>query len=129
MSHPHVDLLAVFFAALISLIISYFWYSRWLFGELWMQLSNGTMEKRVMALFWSFLVALVTAYILALLQALLAVTTVSDGMFVGFLAWIGFVATTQISQVIWSRAPLKLYLLETGCKLLIFLAMGGILGA
>jgi hypothetical protein len=50
-------------------------------------------------------------------------------MFVGFLAWIGFVATTQISEVIWGEAPFKLFLLETGCKLLILLAMGGILGA
>lgn len=129
MDQPHVDLLAVLFAALVNMTISYFWYSRWLFGELWMQLSNASKELRMISLFWSCLVALVTAYALAFLEALLVVTTVSDGMFVGFLAWLGFVTTTQISQVIWAKTPLKLYLLDTGCKLLIFLAMGGLLGA
>jgi hypothetical protein len=50
-------------------------------------------------------------------------------MFVGFLVWLGFVTTTQLSPVVWSKTPFKLYLLDTGCKLLTFLAMGGILGA
>lgn len=129
MDHSQIDLFSVFLAALVNMAIGFFWYSRWLFGELWMELSDATLEKKSFAIVWSFLAAIVTAYVLAFLQMLLGVTTVSDGMFVGFLAWIGFVATTQISEVIWGEAPFKLFLLETGCKLLILLAMGGILGA
>lgn len=129
MGHTHVDFFAVFLAAVINLLIGFFWYSRWFFGELWMQLSDSTLEKKSLSLLWSFFTAFITAYTLSLLLSLLGVTTVSDGMFVGFLIWIGFVATTQFSQVIWGGSSVKLFLLETGCRLLILLAMGGILGA
>jgi hypothetical protein len=129
MESPHVDLLAVLIAACVNLGIATFWYSRWLFGDLWMQLSNAAMEKRVGSVFWSFLLALLSAYVLSFLQSFLGVTTVSDGMFIGFLVWLGFISPTQLLGVVWSNYSFKLYLLETACKLLTFLAMGGILGA
>ena len=129
MESQHIDLIAVLLATVISFVSSWLWYSRWLFGELWMQLSNGLMEKKISSVFWSFVVTYISAYVLAFLESLMSVTTVSDGMFVGFLVWLGFVTTTHLSGVIWAKTPFKLYLLETGCKLLTFLAMGGILGA
>lgn len=94
-----------------------------------MQLSDSSLEKRSMALLWSFFVVFFTAYILAFLQALLGVTTVTDGMFTGFLVWAGFVATTQLSQVIWNGMSFRLFLLETSCRLVTLVSMGGILGA
>ena len=126
--YARVDLLAVFLAAVVNLIIGSCWYSRWLFGELWMQLSDSSLEKRSMAVFSSCITAFISSYSLALLLSLLGVTTVLDGMFVGFLIWVGFVATTQFSRVVWGNVSFKLFLLETGCRLFTLVAMGGLLG-
>ncbi len=125
-----VDLLTVFIAAVLNMIIGFFWYSKWLFGPVWMQLGKIKPEKFSKAgLLYGFFVSFVIAYFLAFFEAYLGVTTVTDGMFVGFCFWLGFVFTTQISAVIWEKSPFQLFLLHTGCKLLSFLAMSGVIGA
>ena len=131
MDNPHIDLLAILIAAVVYLIIGCVWYSPWLFGTAWR--AHCGFEKdfktRKFAILWSFIASLVAAYILSFFVAYLGVTTVSDGMFVGFLVWVGFIATTIISRVIWSRASFKLFLIDGGYRLLGYLVMGGILGA
>jgi hypothetical protein len=130
MDGPQIDLWAALIAAIVNMAIGSLWYSHQLFGKEWLRLSSSTKRTHPkLALLWGFLAALVSAYILAFFEVFLGATTVSDGMFVGFLAWLGFIATTQIGHVIWGDAPFKLFLIESGCKLLVFLAMGGILGA
>ena len=122
MESLHIDHLAVLIAALVNLVIGFVWYSRYLFGK--KKESGGRLS-----LLWNGLVAILSAYILAFFEVSFSVTTVSDGMFVGFLVWIGFVATTQIYAVIWSKMSFKHFLVHTGCQLLAYLAMGGIIGA
>ena len=82
-----------------------------------------------MSLVYGLIASLVIAYFLAFLEGALGVTTVTDGMFVGFSMWLGFVASTQISAVIWNGAPFQLFVLDTGFRLLSFLVMGGVIGA
>lgn len=125
-----VDWLTVVVAAILNMVIGFFWYSKWLFGPTWMHLHKIQACKMERAtLVYAAIVSLVIAYFLALAEGYLGVTTVTDGMFVGFCAWLGFVATTQISSVIWCKAPFQLFLLDTGCKLLSFLVMSGVIGA
>jgi hypothetical protein len=125
MPAPHIDLLSILIAAIANIIIGLVWYSRYLFGTE----PNPSHLPRRFANLWTILVAFVTAYILAFFEAFLGVTTVTDGMFVGFLVWVGFIATTQISAVIWGKMTLKRFMVHTGCQLLTFLSMGGIIGA
>jgi hypothetical protein len=125
MTNPHIDLLAVLIAAFANALIGFVWYSRWLFQEK----SEESAPRKKMARVWGFGVALLSAYILGFFEMFLGVTTVSDGMFVGFLVWLGFVATTQISQVIWGKMHFKKFLIHSGCQLLAYLSMGGIIGA
>ena len=130
MGQMQVDLFTVFIAAVLNMIIGFFWYSKWLFGPTWMKLhkmKDPEMDKT--HILYGFITSLVIAYFLAFFETSLGVTTVSDGMFVGFCLWLGFAATTQISAVIWCKAPFKLFVLDTGCKLLSFLVMGGVIGA
>ena len=122
MESLHIDHLAVLIAALVNLVIGFVWYSRYLFGK---QMESGSK----LAIVWNGLVAILSAYILAFFEVFLGVTTVSDGMFVGSLVWIGFVAPTQIYAVIWSKMTFKHFLVHSGCQLLTYLAMGGIIGA
>jgi archaellum biogenesis protein FlaJ (TadC family) len=132
MDHFQVDYGSVLIAALLYMVIGFFWYSKWLFGTLWMKLSGikeSDMKHNRLAPLWGFIVALVMAFFLAYFEAFLGVTTVSDGMFVGFCLWLGFVATTQLTPVIWCKESPQLFLINTGSKLLSLLVMGGVLGA
>jgi hypothetical protein len=130
MGQIQIDLLTIVIAAILNMIIGYFWYSKWLFGPKWMKLRKCKDEcHNKMSLLYGFIASLVIAYFLAFFEASLGVTTVTDGMFVGFCMWLGFVATTQISSVIWGRTPFELFALDTGYKLLTFLVMGGVIGA
>ena len=123
MDNPHIDYLAVLIAAVVNLIIGFVWYSRFLFGR------QKEISSSKVTLLWNFLIAILSAFILAFFETFLGVTTVSDGMFVGFLVWLGFVASTQIYSVIYGRMTWKHFLIHSGCELLIYLSMGGIIGA
>ncbi len=125
MDVPHIDILSVVIAAVVNFVIGFVWYSRYLFGKFF----EKTPKPYKLAFLWNYLVIVVSAYILAIFVAFFGVTTVSDGMFVGFLVWLGFVAATQINAVIWGKMHYKHFLLHTGCQLLSYLSMGGILGA
>ena len=131
MDHVQIDLLTVLIAAVLNMIIGFFWYSKWLFGPKWMKCRKMKEEDcgSKVNMLYAFIVSLVIAYFLAFFEGYLGVTTVTDGMFVGFCLWLGFVATTQISCVIWCKEPFQLFLLDTGCKLLSFLVMSGVIGA
>lgn len=127
MDSPHIDLLSILIAAIVNMIIGVVWYSRFLFGR-HVEEETGPKPGKL-AFLWSFITAIITAYILDIFIAFLGVTTVTDGMFVGFLVWLGFVATTQIGAVIWAKMHFTRFMIHSGCQLLCFLAMGGILGA
>lgn len=127
-----ISLFSVLIAAILYMVIGMIWYSKYLFGPVWLKLcgmKESEMKKNRLNILWGFLVALVIAYFLAFFEGYLGVTTVSDGMFVGFCLWLGFVATTQISGVIWCKMPFRLFLINTGAKLLSLLVMGGVIGA
>lgn len=130
MDQIQIDLFTVFIAAILNMVIGFFWYSKWLFGHTWVRLQKIKMEEHGKAnIFYGFLVSLVIAFFLAFFEGYMGVTTVTDGMFVGFCLWLGFVATTQISSLIWCKGSYQLFFLDTGCKLLSFLVMSGVIGA
>jgi len=131
MEQIQIDLLTVVVVAILNMIIGAAWYSKWLFGPAWMKLKkiNESKTHGRLSIVYAFIVSLVIAYFLAYFEAYLGVTTVIDGMYVGFCLWLGFVATTQISAVIWCETPFKLFSIDSGFKLLSFLVMSGVIGA
>ena len=132
MEYVQIDWLVVVLAAVINMLIGYFWYSKWIFGPLWSRYSKRSekeMRGNGKTLFLTFVVSLVTAFFLAFFDAYLGVTSVTDGMFVGFLLWLGFVATTQIVPTIWFQKPIQLFMINSGYKLVSFLVMSGLIGA
>lgn len=133
MENAQLDLIAILIAAAVNLFIGFAWYSPWLFGPLWKNLAGfdgkHPYKRRKYAPLWSALLSLLSAYILGFFIVFLGVTTVSDGMFVGFLSWLGFILTTLLSGVIWSHKPVKLFLIDSSYRLLGIVVMGGILGA
>lgn len=127
-----INLLAVALAAILNMAIGFLWYSPWMFGKMWMQLSHiqqKDCKQSPWTLLYGFLVSLVIAYFLAFFAGALGVSTAGEGAMLGFYFWLSFIATTQISGVIWSQRPWKLFLLDTGYKLVTMVVMGGVIGA
>ena len=116
-----IDLLTVFVSAIVALILSFIWHSLFSFSK--------KMEKkeylRIYPLF--FLLLLVIAYFLALIEIYLVVTSFWDGIIAGIIVWFGFVATTGFSSVLWKRNKMRNFLIDSGAWCLIFMMMGGVL--
>lgn len=124
-----IDLLSVFIAAVVYMLIGWFWYSPWLFGKAWMKLADVKPGKMGPCFLLGFANAIILSFFLALLLGFLRVNSAFDGFFVGFGVWFGFVVTTQFSGVIWEKRPFKLFIINTGCWFFSFVILGGILGA
>jgi hypothetical protein len=132
MDNIQIDYVTVVVAAALNMLIGYFWYSKWLFGKECAKLCQHAKKEHCMdktSLFYTAIVSLVTAYFLAFFLSYIGVTTVTDGMFIGFCIWLGFVATTQSASVIWCKRPFKLFVINTAGKLLSYLVMSGVIGA
>ena len=113
--------LAVFIAGVVSMAIGMLWYSPVMFGRHWMSLSGITpesMEKckdgmgRTYAL--GFLAGLLKAGAVYYILKLLLFSSLSKNLEVAFVLWLGFVATTLYSSVIWEKKPAALYLINSG---------------
>jgi hypothetical protein len=131
MENMYIDWVSVCIAAVANMVIGFFWYSKWLFGQKWTKLSRHTMTTKEPGFAYAMMAlnSFVIAFFLALFETYCGVATVTDGMVVGFLCWLGFVATTQISSVLWEKQSFHLYLINTGYKLFSFIVMGGLIGA
>jgi hypothetical protein len=112
-----------------------------LFGKTWIKLmgydklskkeKEEMMAKAKYGFGFAFLTAIVTAYCLAYSvmsgMNFYHVLGVPAGLQAGFWTWLGFVATTQLSGVLWERKPFKLYAINVSYYLVSFLVMGSIL--
>jgi hypothetical protein len=133
MDQIYLDFFSITIAAILYTIIYFFWHSKWLFKSTLIKhlsIEDEEFEKRRwIRLFWNFALGFTISFFIAFFEAHLGVTTVSDGMFVGFTFWLGFVVPTLLSPLVMFNRPIALFFVESGAKLLAFLVMGGIIGA
>lgn len=137
-SFAGINFLAVFVAAIASMILGFLWYSPILFARPWMRLMGvdpndkaklAEMQKGAGKLYGlSFVASMVSAIVLAKIIDITSVNTILYGMKVGFAVWLGFVATVQLTGALFSKQPTMLLLINTGYQLVCYLAMGAILG-
>ena len=123
---------AVLVAALASFIVGSLWYGP-IFGKLWMQLHNYTKEE-IEASNIPFPVIMVINYIAAALAAfalamfLGAEASVGFGVFAGLMVAVFWIGTSRLNDVLFERQPLKLYFINVGYNIIIYVLMGAILG-
>jgi sterol desaturase/sphingolipid hydroxylase (fatty acid hydroxylase superfamily) len=135
MASVGVNYVAVIVAAVVSMVIGFFWYSESLFGKHWMKYMkftkkdvNKAKEKGMgKTMLTMFITTLIMAYILAHFIKILGIDTMSGGVQVAFWIWLGFLATTQLGAVLWENKPLGLYYINTGHSLVSMVIMGAIL--
>ena len=132
----YVNYVAVLVAAIVQMGVGMLWYGP-LFGKAWMKLVGLTKKDTEKAMkegmaktyFISFLGALVSAYVLAYLVGAFNAASAIEGATIGFWAWTGFVATTQLTGVLWEGKTWNLYYLDVAYQLVALLLMGGLLAA
>ena len=125
-----VNYLAVFGAAVVSMVIGALWYSPLLFGKMWMTMSGITpdnmesMKKGMGAKYGvQFVMSLVMAYVLTHMLQYAGATTIGTAMQGAFWLWLGFVVTVGAGMVLWEKKPIKLYFLMMAHELVSIAAM------
>jgi hypothetical protein len=134
-----VNYLAVLLAGVVSMGVGFLWYSPILFAKPWMKLMGLTAEHMKQAqkemgkmYFLSFVVTLVTAYVLLHVMTLsenyFHYSKVQTGLTTAFWVWLGFVAPVQLTDVLFGGKKWKLFVINTGYQLASLLAMGVVMG-
>ena len=139
MEFMSVNLWSVLVAAIATMAIGFLWYSPILFARPWMVLMGydpddkaklAEMQKGAGKLYViSFVASLVAAFVLSKIIFGLEINSALYGLKVGFAVWLGFVATVQLTDSLFSKKPAKLFLINTGYQLVCYLAMGAMIGA
>ena len=122
-----VDLLAVFFASVVYLLLYFIWYSKFLFGKIYKTLSKQKKGKSFFSYLFIFGIMLMSSYVLAIFEVLIKVTSFWDGVFLGFLIWLGFAFSHSFFLVITYKRNFKLFILDNILYLLGLMIVGGIL--
>lgn len=125
-----INLGAVIAAAVVSMVVGYVWYSRPLFAKAWAGAAGKNIEDMSGSEVGYALTAagsLAQAYVLAVLVHWRAADTFLLGAKVGFLAWLGFVATAYASSYVFEGRSRKLYYINTGYFLVVLVINGAIL--
>ena len=133
----YVNLLAVLACGIVAMILGFLWYSPILFAKPWVKemgydmndaAKMAEMKKKAGPAYGaSFVASLVTAFVLGLILNALTINSPLYGMKLGFAVWLGFVATVQLTGVLFQGNSMKLFAINTGYQLACYLAMGAIL--
>jgi ferredoxin-NADP reductase len=127
-----VSLGAILVAAIVNMVIGGIWYSPAAFGKAWMRLTGMSMDDghkkgRARAMAWQFVATLVMAFVLAAFIDSMGARSAAEGVQIGFMVWLGFVATVGIGQQIFERRPHQLFWINSGFHLVGLMVMGAIL--
>ncbi len=140
MDFSSVNWLAVVVCVVVNMVSGFLWFSpRTFFPAWWKGIGKSESDRPGgvggMGMTWGLTVvsALVQAVFLSLLVTAMGAgqggTSFLSGLTAGFIAWLGFVAPTNLVNKLFAGHGLKVWAIEAGNHLLNFLLMGGILGA
>jgi len=133
---PRINYWAIVVAALAYFFLGGVWYT--LLTEQWLR-ALGTTKEEIMAraggsdspvpYITSFLCNLLVAYVLWWVINATGRSSAMRGMHIGLLMWLGFVATTLLTEYSFEVRPHSLFAINAGYPLIGMVIMGAILGA
>ncbi len=122
--------LAVVVAAAVPMALGALWYSPLLFARPWMAAVGRTMEELTdarLGYFISAVGAVITSLVLSALVDWAEADKLFEGVLVGLIAWVGFVATTSAVNTYFGGRPRALWLIDNGYHVISLAVMGAIL--
>lgn len=131
-----VNLLAVFLAAVSTMVVGSIWYAKGVFGGEWakmVKLSDKQMQEAApKALALAFVASLVSAYVLAhvayLSDAFFDGSFLKNSLNTAFWLWLGFTGARMLVHDLFERRPAKLTVMNTAHELVTLLVMGLVIG-
>jgi hypothetical protein len=123
---------AILVVWIINIALGAFWYSPVGFGKLWSKLSGVDMMKLPKdvankAIAFVALGALIQAIVLGVIVNSLHATTLSDGVTIGIVLWLGLTAATTIGTTLYSRLSWKFWWLNSSFFLIVMAVGAGVL--
>lgn len=121
-----VNFWAVLVVWLIYLVVGAFWYSPAGFAKQWTKYTGVNIlkiptDKANTIIAWVALSGLVQAFTLGLVFASLDVTTVLNGLLVGFVLWLGLTAATTVGVTLYSQKSWKFLWLNSSYFLVVMI--------
>ena len=127
-----INWLAIVVAAIVKFAIGAGWYTA-LFGRQYRELQGvpegASQAGLVPAMIVQIIGDLIMAYILARFIEHYGVGGIGGGVLIGFMAWLGFVATIMAGSILYEKKPPMLVYINAGYQLVGIVVMGAILGA
>ena len=132
MADIHVNYLAILVVGIISYLLGALWYSPLLFAKHWINAIGKTEEDlkggaSPITYVITFVVWVVTLYVLSVFIHYSGASTLGYGMLAGFLCWFGFYALLSLMTNLFEQKPKQLWLINASYVLVAFLIAGGIL--
>ena len=128
-----INPIAIGLAAVATMAIGFAYYSPLILGKIWMKekgidkkkMAKMKKESNMAATYGlSFVAAIVTAIVMSGFVYFFGAMTWQEGATAGFLAWLGFSATTSFVNMLFGDKNMKLFMIDTGYQLLSMVAIG-----
>ena len=115
---------AIFAALVLHVTIGLIWYSPAVFGLTWSNLTGGFSRPGFGKLLLGMAAHVVYTIVLALFIKTANAATVLDGFLIGALVAFGFIGTVFVSEFLYGKLPLKLFLIKFGDEFVSLTAAG-----
>lgn len=129
-----INFIAVLVCAGIALALCVLYYSPMILGKIWMESFDRSEEELkknfnpIKVYSVSFISQVIMTYILALLISFTNATTPAEGLQIGFMAWLGFIATAMTINYLYEGRTFKHFIVDSGYHFIVLLVNGFILG-
>ena len=134
---PDINYLAILVSGVATMVLGFIWYGP-LFGKRWSTLMGynisdpqkmAQMQKAATpAYIASFITSLIQAAVLAGFLAIIGPSSATIIFGTAFCLWLGFIATIQLTQIMFSQKPKALLPIDAGYWLAVMLVMAAIIG-
>ena len=121
-----VNWVAVLIVVVFSMVLGMIWYGP-IFGKLWLKLIGKTADEvsgGAGMYVGSALLALVAAYVFAVIVISIGIDTVGGGILAALVVWIGVGASTGLNASLFNETKMGVWLLNASYELIIFVGAG-----
>jgi hypothetical protein len=123
-----IGFLVALLAAVVSFAIGWLWYSKFMFGKVWMGEMGVTVEptkeEKKKMLMKTLPLHLLGDFVKAWILLFLAANLHANQFYFGAFVWLGFMIPVLLSDVLYGKTSWKMFLIHAGYYLVSILAMG-----
>lgn len=134
-----IEYLSVLTAALAYFILGAIWYTPLFFGNQWKYEAEKqtpsvvlvdqpyTVSELIGSYIGEFITSIILAFFLSLFIEISQAKLIIEGIIIALFIWIGFIATTHFSAVLWGRKTIKSFFIHSSFILLGLVTMASII--